>query len=405
MMRGVAEPRSGGFLGIQTKSASALAATGKGASRHISRWKIREAIVTLLPGCRTESCGTRAVPDRQGALKVDPRGGAYLANVRRCGSVWHCPYCAAKIARGRAEELRQAIAAAKAQGYVVTLATFTVGHTADDDLPALLNGLSDALRRWRSGRAWQRLAESVGYVGSIRNLEVTWGEGTGWHPHSHCLLFTKVPIEGGLFEREARVRWAASVAAAGGYASDIHGLQFSSSERDISGYLVKVEREVDDAAEGARSWAAAEELAFSHLKAARGRRLNAWGLVAGLLATGWVTYADKFVEYAAAFHGRRHLYWSRGLRDVLGVGGEVSDSDLAEADGEAVEIVAVFTELQLRQLVESGRVGELLAVTEEQGSEVAWWWLQEFFGLAGVLADFSSDWWTQEGWEDEPLNV
>lgn len=404
-MRGGVEPGSGALLGTLAKSASASAASVKAPSRHIARWRIRDAIVTLLPGCRTEYCGTRAVPSKNAALKIGVGGGAYLANVRRCGSVWHCPYCAAKIARGRAEEIREAITAAKALGLHVTLATFTVQHTASDELPELLVMLTDALRRWRSGRVWQRMAGWVGYVGSIRNLEVTWGEGSGWHPHSHCLLFTEKPVDGTLFEREARVRWSWAANAAGGYASDIHGLQLSSSERDISGYLTKVEREVDDATEGARSWAAAEELAFSHLKAARGRRLNAWGLVAGLLATGWAEYADRFVEYAAAFHGRRHLYWSRGLRDLLGLRSEATDVELAEAEGQAGDVVVVFTELQLKQLMDSGRLGECLALAEERGGDAAWWWCQEFFGLDRVVADFSADWWTQEGWLEAAENV
>lgn len=383
---------SGDSLGNLATSASGVVA-GRASARHVTRWRLREAIAELLPGARMSECMTRAVPNMTPVVKVGA-SGAYVANTRRCGSVWTCPYCAAKIARGRAEELRRAIAAAEEQGLVVTLATFTVGHSSEDELPDLLNGLTEAMRRWRSGRSWQRLAAEVGYVGAVRNLEVTWGAGSGWHPHSHVLLFTRHPVAGTAWAAAMGVRWADCVAAVGGYASAVHGLDFSSAEHAVKGYLVKVDREVDDGLEAARSWAAAEELTFSHVKVGRGRgRLNAWTLALLFRETGDQEMGDRFVQFAAAFHGRRHLVWSRGLRDALGLGADASDQELAEASGAAEETVVELTERELQRLVASCRLGELLEVIEGRGSRVGWLWCAEFFGWAEGGASFDVGWW------------
>ncbi len=393
MSEQVASPDS---LGILAKSAS-----GPVAARHLKRWRLREAIVELLPGARVGECGTRVVPGRSAAVVLDG-GRAYLAGVRRCGSVWHCPYCAAKIARSRALELRRAVDAALARGWHVTLATWTIGHGATDELPELLGQLTGAMRRWRGGRSWKALAEQVGYVGSVRNLECTWGEGSGWHPHSHGLLITRDRLVGSRVAVELGARWAAAVAAEGGYASDVYGLRLDDAERAVAGYLAKADGEVEDGVEasaefsaGRRSWAAPEELAFSHLKVARSPvRLNAWGLAAAFRETGDQALGDRFIEYAAAFHGRRHLYWSRGLRDVLELGEELTDVQLAEAPGEQ-EIVAVTIRPQdLWRLVDGGHLPALLAVAEERGGWAAQQWLWEWSGEAAGRGEWDPELWT-----------
>jgi hypothetical protein len=338
------------------------------------------------------------VPDRVPSLRL-AQGSAYISGVRRCGSVWLCPYCAAKVARGRAAELRELVERAEAEGYVVTLATFTLSHTAADGLPGLLSVLTEGLRKWRSGRSWQRWSERVGYVGSVRNLECTWGSGTGWHPHSHALFVSRERITGA-GGWELAQRWSEVVARLGGYASLEHGLVLSDRDVDVRGYLAKSEREVEEAVAVARSWGAPEELAFAHLKQTRNaQRLNAWTLVGGFLATGDLDLADRFVEYAAAFHGKRQMYWSRGLRDLFGLGGEATDQELAEASGEGEETIATFTGDGLRRLFDSGRIGELLDVAETLGGQAAWLWLAEFFGRAEDAASFNPEWWEPgSGW-------
>src|SRR5690606_34824693 len=132
----------------------------------------------------------------------------------------------------------------------------TVGHRGNEPLAVLLRQLTEAMRWWRSGREWQRTAEALGYVGSVRNLEVTWGEGKGWHPHSHALLITGLPIDNGA-RALLQQRWVASVAKFHGYAGVTVGLKLSDSDQDVAGYLAKAEREVGaavPASDDRRGW-------------------------------------------------------------------------------------------------------------------------------------------------------
>lgn len=390
-------------LGNLTESASGPSGTVSSeapparSSRRADRYALHGVIADLLPGERVCQCGTRAVPGKEPALKVAPDGGAFYGNVRACGSVWLCPYCAAKVGRARSVELRRAVDAARALGLVVTLATFTVGHRRTDDLRGLVDQLAEGLRWWRSGRQWQAFAKHVGYVGSVRNLEVTWGERTGWHPHSHALLFTTRALSND--DRAALgARWSAAVARFGGYASADVGLQLTDADQAVAGYLSKQERElladVPGATDERRGWGAAEELTYWHTKAARGDRLTPWALVRGLMATGWAEYADRFVEYAVAFHGRRQLYWSKGLREILELGAEASDQEVADAEGEA-ETVFVFDRVEWLALVRSGLRWDALAAFEAGG-------LGAFLDVvAQAVAGPTPSWLPWEWWGDE----
>lgn len=371
----------GAPLGPLTKSASAPSSTGVSprTEKRWQRWSLIEAVRLLNPGHRASRCGEHAVPGKAPQLRRDVQGRAYYGNVRRCGSVWACPYCAAKVGRARVQELRCAVDAARAKGYTVTLATFTVGHRGSEPLAVLLRQLTEAMRWWRSGREWQRTADALGYVGSVRNLEVTWGEGRGWHPHSHALLITERPIDNAAraFLQE---RWVAAVAKFHGYAGLTVGLLLSDADNDVAGYLAKAEREVlgqVPASDERRGWGAAEELVWSHVKRGREGRHSAWDLLRGLVATGWAEYADRWQEYVKAFHGKRQLYWSKGLRDVLGMGAEASDEELAEAEGEGEETLWTFSESEWRRLKREGLVLVLLDVAEE-GGHVA---VCEFMGV------------------------
>lgn len=363
-----------GALGNLTKSASAPSASGswdevaaERSQRRWSKWTLRDAIKLVSADHRAARCGERAVPDKMPTLARDPQGRAYYANVRRCGCVWVCPHCAGKIGRARVEELRRGVAAARVRGLHVSLVTYTVGHSASQGLRPLLEGVTLALRKWRSGRAWQQFAERVGYVGSVRNIEVTWGEASGWHPHSHALLFTEKALRAADV-KWMRTRWVEAVAAAGGYASEKRGLQVSAREGDVEGYLEKM-LDAYGGEEERRSWAAPEELTYWHVKKGRGDRFGPFDLLRQLVATGWVGYADKWREYVEAFAGRRQLYWSKGLRDLLGLGAEASDQEIADAEGERAEIVWVFSAPEWRRVIRQGVQEVLLDVAERSGAE------------------------------------
>lgn len=106
----------------------------------------------------------------------------------RCGSPWACPVCAPRLASRRAQVLKPQVAEVlKNGGASAWLITLTLRHDRHDDLGTLLDALRDTWGRVTSGAAWQRRRDA-GRIEFVRGYDVTWGRGSGWHPHLHCLL-------------------------------------------------------------------------------------------------------------------------------------------------------------------------------------------------------------------------
>lgn len=166
---------------------------------------------------------------------------------------------------------------------------------------------------------------------------MTWGERTGWHPHVHAPWYTDRALTGR--ERAELHRMWVEAAAREGLYVGLHGLELTTADRKVSGYLTKV---------ATASWAAPEELTMGHYKRGRGTRFAPFDLVREFMETGDLDLADRFREYAEAFHARRQLYWSKGLRARVGLGAEASDEEAANAHDDAATVVYAFTEPEWR---------------------------------------------------------
>ncbi|HEX2657216.1 MAG TPA: protein rep, partial [Polyangia bacterium] len=151
----------------------------------------------ILPGWRTlQGCGCRLIDSKQGVsamVSAAPSGGSHVrfANTARCGSVWSCPLCAASVTEGRAQELTRAVDAWCKAGNTVVMVTLTNSHRAHESLCDQMTGLRDALADLKASRTYKDARLDLGSHGSVRSLEVTWGEDNGWHPHIHQIEFIK----------------------------------------------------------------------------------------------------------------------------------------------------------------------------------------------------------------------
>src|SRR5579884_2906223 len=58
------------------------------------------------------------------------QGPGYKSGLQICGSIWHCPVCAARISNERRRDIKAAVDAAAALGYKALLLTLTARHTA-----------------------------------------------------------------------------------------------------------------------------------------------------------------------------------------------------------------------------------------------------------------------------------
>lgn len=102
--------------------------------------------------------------------------GVGFRGVVTCGSVWHCPVCANKIAEHRRAELATGMALHQAMGGKVYMMTLTFPHTIQMDLRECIEGQRKALKYFKESAAFKRFRKVSDYKGSVRALEVTHGE-------------------------------------------------------------------------------------------------------------------------------------------------------------------------------------------------------------------------------------
>lgn len=327
-----------------------------------SRWNLQDAARGILPEERVSVCH-RSLPRRKGieAREVAVYAGsdeAWFSGLMMCGSVWHCPVCAAKISRHRAAEIQAGIDYQIARDGGVIMVTTTIRHAAGDRLDEMLERFAKALRRSKSGRKFAALREKYGIEGEIRALETTHGD-NGWHPHTHSIWFTRRRLtskEREQLKNEIFDLWLP--------ACKREGLPDPTREHGVNVQSAKY------AADYVAKFGFAYELSKAHMKKAAGAGRNPWQLLEDA-AAGDKRAAWLFREYAQCFKGSRQLWWSKGLRDRLGIDAEMTEQEVMELEPEepAVLIARIDAELW-REVVKRHARGKLLQLARGKDGEL-----------------------------------
>ena len=298
---------------------------------------------------------TRNVVENGKANKVTK---AQIKNVFVCGDIWVCPVCAKKVFFERGREVRKAKDLHEERGKAVSMLTLTISHSVDDDLSMLLKGLSNARKRLFGDRNMREVFDFYKVIGHITNTEVTHGWQNGWHPHHHILMFSDYDmtkflkdeiavfpkysrdgvlsylyvnnerekrlirqgkshlIEHVTFEHFLKVMWNKFCIAVGlGSTSYEHGLTLQNGER-AGEYITKFQT--------------ALELTESMNKQGRKGNRNQWEILHDAMM-GDANSKALFKSYAQAFHGKRQLTWSRGLKELFKIE-DVEDEVILQAD-------------------------------------------------------------------------
>jgi hypothetical protein len=249
----------------------------------------------------------------------------------------------------------------------------TVPHGREDKPFALTGQLLDAYNLLTSGRSSLKAElKEWGYAGQVRALEVTHGDANGWHPHLHVLIFVKRKLPGtrspvgnshhvtgpvfdAVFENweQACLRVGLDAPSKGA-----NTLQDGSAAFD---YIAK--------------WGPADELTRAHTKRAR-RGRTPWQLLEDAYM-GDLRAGKLFQEFVSAFKGRRQLFWTRGLRDLLGLPKDADDQQAAElgSDGEYVErlqdaVIVTLTWEQWHLILIHGERANILHMAELGGADL-----------------------------------
>ena len=310
--------RQGGKKGVEdarlgTTAKSVRHFDEKSQSLRANRYRHQRHAAKLMKGKgRVGQCRHSVVSKTNGVDLIASRyqdtvgNYAHYEGLQTCGSVWLCPCCGARISETRKDELNQLLAWARKRGYKIKMITLTARHGRDDELAELLTCMKDAKQRFARHRAYRQIKESM--IGNVTATEVTCGSKNGWHPHFHMIVIMEEDID----LEALRNAWLASLRGAG---LDGAGAAFQVQDAEAAGrYIGK--------------WGAAEELTMKDQKKSKGGRTPAQ-LLAASCDDDDRHAGMLWAEYAKAFHGRRQLVWSRGLKALAGIG-EVDDAEAAK---------------------------------------------------------------------------
>lgn len=289
-------------------------------------------------------------------------GAVHVKGVQRCGSVWACPACAPVVREHRAAEVDAGIANALAAGMFVYFVTATVQHKLRDDLSDVYKLVRGAWSKTMSGRAAADWRTATGFVGAIRVVEVTYSDRNGWHPHVHAALVFEREQPAGVLDSLGH-RFAENVGKLGGYCDARtatvplrHGAGWDWSSvvesGNVAGYLAKVDG----------GWGVGLELGRGDLK--RGGQSLVPAELLELAVEGHGRAAVLFRQFEEVTAGTAFMFWSRGLRERLGL----TEPELTDEEAAAVapaDVVVWSVEYRPDEWnagVRAGRLGELLAI-------------------------------------------
>lgn len=271
------------------------------------------------------------------------------AGLQTCASVWVCAVCAAKISERRKTELQKAIDQHKASGGDVLLLTLTNPHYLGDKLADILEGQTKALKYFNGGEMATLFNQSIGYIGSVRALEVTHGRkrevNNGWHPHYHILLFVQSRLDLDALRVKFYERWLkACIKAKMPALPDFkHGIRLDDGTK---------------AAAYASKWGLESEMTKGHIKKANHGE-TPFDFLRAYAYDDDKQAAALFREFAETFKGKRQLYWSPGLKAMFDLE-EVTDDELAAQQDDQAAILGYIELDDWVRILKADVRGEIL---------------------------------------------
>lgn len=360
---------------------------------------------TVAKGDKFLACGRRLSNNAAGVdFRFHEGKTAGYAGVQRCGSVWVCAVCAAKIQAQRAAELGRVAGCIREAANTLAMITVTVRHDRRDSLEKVWDAVSIGWAAVTSGSKWQsesvekhaerlekwetarQLAlegkgrmprgghanlppqrrigdqERYGVLGWVRSAETTVGA-NGWHVHLHVLVALNGNGDGPVLDAHKLGnsmfdRWRDAVKGAGMREPirDSGGLNVTvaqGAEKTLAEYLAKIGIDVDDTVRaselaevraGVRKQSSdlAREITLSSKKDGRGLNRTPFELLSDL-DTKRARPGDESLwrEWVEFSRGRRQLTWSAGMRELAQLGPEIEDEDIVNSDEGGTSVVHV----------------------------------------------------------------
>jgi len=340
--------------------------------RRLNRWALQSAARELMPDQRVAWCLRRLGFDPETRRQFPEVWVMFAEQMKRahykhlfvCGSVWMCPLCAAKISERRRVELSEGL---ENSDFYFALVSLTLQHWQGDKLAGSLDALLHARHRLKSGEAWQNFIREFGIVGTISALEPTFGV-NGWHPHSHNLLVSRSPLDAAAVHAFIFPRWLAGLLECDRSATSERGVHVRTARSDVADYVAKWGHEPRNF-KCPSKWTVEHELTKSVSKMSRGDQgFTPLDLLQAFNA-GDDHAGEVWQDYAGTFKGRHQLQWSRGLRELLGLGRIESDMEIAARADEPAVLLAAVTRAEWNVILGNDARGELLEIASSGDPE------------------------------------
>lgn len=330
----------------------------------VSRGGFDHTVMTLadynnLP--RVVKCHSVRIQPTVDIKKNPDHDRAFYSGLAVCGSVWDCPVCSARILEKRREEIALAVNWAYDNGYKVVMVTLTTPHYAYQTCEDLLTRFSKALTYLKTGVTWQNFKKANAWQGSIRGLETLYGA-NGWHNHTHELWIVSKSCDSQELKTKVLDRWYR--------ACDRLGLIPKAKKKAFMDHSVDV---IDNASASDYlakhddkknlKWGVDKELTKPLSKASK-ELLHPFQL-ADMNSQGIKKAGDLFAEYSKAFKGKSAVFWSRGLKQKVGIV-DKEDEELAKQDTEEIDVL-ISLEFHAWEVVKEQKARALLLDYAELG--------------------------------------
>jgi len=348
------------------------------------RFAARGVLWDLSGEKRCRSCGRWSItPDGSVQARKTSQAVGY-AGLATCGRVWVCPVCNAKIQAARRLEVGAALSFILGTDGGAAFGSYTLRHHARTDPDRLWRGLSKCWQAVKRDGSVRRLRVSMGYLGTIRAAECTYGA-NGWHPHIHVVHLFSRPVSvaevAALHAAEFRA-WAAGAARLGlsapsDAAQDLHVVTGATADVELGDYFTKASYTPTVEAVG---WEMTSSQTKTRTRAKDSR--TPWDLLAAVHLEGDADALDLWHIWERFSKGKRALTWTRGLRALCGLGVEREDEEVAEeAVGTADDVLFTIADwapfrahpvwgAELLTVVEVGGKAAGLAWCAERGIEI-----------------------------------
>jgi Replication protein len=316
-----------------------------GSRRRDRRYALRSLLWEFSQVKRCKGCGRWMTGSLVG-VRYSAGNGAGFSGLQTCGSIWICPVCSSKILARRSVETGVLLLGWESQGGRMAMGTLTMRHNKGHSLRQEWDALGKAWASVIGSQVWRKWKQRVGSPGLVKVVEVTYGK-NGWHVHLHFVLLVGASCtEADVDELTGWLipKWQRSLAKVGmpgalDVGQELHFVEGVEAASQLGEYFAK------QTAYGTAE-SLGRELFSSWTKGSLTwhSTVPVWRLIEEFASTGDLELLGLWHEFERVSHGRKQMAWSQGLRELMALGPEKSDEEIAAEEAGDRDLLVISRE-------------------------------------------------------------